>query len=537
MQTEELRSDFSLRDLLRVFFDKFNILVVTVIAALLATFIILKFITPMYKATVKVLISGQKAVESPYYKELMYGTGSNVVMTQSEIVRSKAVLERTVSTLGLDKRLPTLRKYNSVLKNISLSIIDFPKKVLGGVKDFFVYTMFGKAKPVGQSDFDKAVALLKKDIKVKRIVETDVFEITVFDYDPLMAKNIANVLSRSYVLFDLEQQLAEMKLKFGAKYPMVLQLEDSIANLNQNLSKDLSDVEAIGPASVKIIEQATKPENPAYPQKSVAYLLALVISFMVGVLVITFYAYFDQSFKSPKDLEDHMNLPLLGSLPLIREDRLFARQRSLGDRNLFNKQLRILSDQVYLLCHDKKIKSLIFASIDSGEGTTTAVFNLARMIAKNHGYKTVVVDCNLRCAAVHKFFRIEEGPGLSEVLENKEQLDKSLKKIDNNLFVLTSGKTELNPVVLFNSSKIEELLGALKEKFDLVILDAPFLKEYKDAYILSSKADGIVLVVDMLKARRQIVQMHIKPFDEKKIIGAIFNRRLYHIPDVIYRNF
>ena len=67
--------------------------------------------------------------------------------------------------------------------------------------------------------FRRAVESLKENIKVEPIRDTNMFTISVRDYNPVGAALIANVVSRSYVMFDLEQQLAELKLKYGKNTP------------------------------------------------------------------------------------------------------------------------------------------------------------------------------------------------------------------------------------------------------------------------------------------------------------------------------
>ena len=106
-------------------------------------------------------------------------------------------------------------------------------------------------------------------------------------YNPVAAAALANILSRSYTIFDLEQQLAEMQIKYGDKNLAVTQLRDSIDKMTRNLTgQPLPDVEAIGPASVKIIEQAQPPMKPAGIPKILVFILALFMSLFLGVIIL-----------------------------------------------------------------------------------------------------------------------------------------------------------------------------------------------------------------------------------------------------------
>ena len=111
--------------------------------------------------------------------------------------------------------------------------------------------------------YQLALENLRENVKVDPVQDTNIFTITVTDYDPIGAAVMANIVSRSYIIFDLEQQLAEMQQKYGEKNLAISQLQDNIKAMTQNLTgQPLDNVEAIGPASVKIIEQAYPPIEP-----------------------------------------------------------------------------------------------------------------------------------------------------------------------------------------------------------------------------------------------------------------------------------
>ncbi|MBF0485339.1 MAG: hypothetical protein HQL16_02375 [Candidatus Omnitrophica bacterium] len=533
----QVEKEIEPKDFLRVFFSKLPILCVVIVVALVGTYVALKFVTPLYEAQVKMLIAAQREIESPYYKENPFNRGADIVMTQSEVVKSKAVIERTVAALKLDERMPHLKQYNSSLKNVFLNSAKLVSSTVSDVKNFVREKILRlPAKKEEASNFQKAVDFLRRNIKVKRIIETDVFTLQVSDYDPAMAQKIANTLSRSYILFSLEQQMVEAKMQFGDKHPMVRQLEDNISQMQQTLSKDLTDVEAIGPASVKVIEQAEKPEHPASPKKGLIYGLALIMSVLCGVFLIVFYAYFDQTFQSPKDLEDYLNVPLLGSLPFVKKDaENFSKGGEMQDK-LLGKMLRILSDQFYLLIHDKKIKTVLVTSVDPGEGVSSVVLNLGKMVSKGYGYKTLIVDCNMRTCESPNLYGNKDSLGLAEFLQKGTPLDKAIIKAEENLYFLPSGQTQLNPLLLFKSSKMAEAVEGLKGKFDLVLFDAPFLKEYQDSYVVVKHTDALVIVIDAQSSKRQVAKAFIDMFDDKaKIIGAVLNKRQYSIPETVYK--
>ena len=129
-------------------------------------------------------------------------------------------------------------------------------------------------------------------------MDTNLFTISVSDFNPVAAAIIANVVSRSYVIFDLEQQMSELQLQYGDKHPIVMQLRDNINKMIQNLSGEpLPAVDAIGPASVKIIEQAQVPLYPTGTSKRIVIFFALIMSLFFGVMLAFGFEYVDQKLK------------------------------------------------------------------------------------------------------------------------------------------------------------------------------------------------------------------------------------------------
>ena len=303
------------RDYVQVLFRQRAVIVVSIITVTLTVFIGLKLQTKMYEATVRMLISAQKQVESPYYKEAYDSQHIQQTLTQSEIVKSDPVLMRVVTAQALNKRpLDDEKQFSSKLKG---KLIDFQTRML-------ISRL--KSMPPSQQDallYRRAKEILKTSIKVDPIRDTNMFTITVRDYNPIGAAILANTISRSYVIFDLEQQMAELKMKYGDKHPKVLSLKENITKMVKKLDgQPLDDIDAIGPASVKIIEQASVPLESSGMSKAVTFLLAVAMSILLGVMLAFVFEYADQTIKFPRDIDQTLDIPCLGS---IRRRRLLEK--------------------------------------------------------------------------------------------------------------------------------------------------------------------------------------------------------------------
>jgi len=521
----------TLRDYLRVLFRHKAVIAVTFITVMVTVFIGLKLKTPVYEAQVKMLISAQKQVEAPYYRELGGYGKVEIALTQSVIVKSNPVIERSVKALRLYGRP-----------------LDYEKAFCSPLKKYFVNrgvkALEAKLKPFPEKQkqallFRKAVEELKESIEVAPIRDTNLFTISVSDFSPVGSAITANVVSRSYIIFDLEQQLAELQIKYGEKHLAVKQLKDNIEKMTANLNGEpIPAIEAIGPASVKIIEQAQVPIKPTGTPKLLTLILAFFMSGFLGVMLAFGFEYMDHTFKSPQDVETFLNLPLLGSIP----KKKFKEKRLVQDAKVitpYTSSFQTISDQIQLLIKEKNLKTILMTSALEQAGTTTIIANLGICLAHKAGRKVLIIDANLRNPAIYKAFKIADRPGLADVLEDKISFDQAIsraKSQEHDLYVLTAGSTGLNPITLLDSSKMVDVIKKAREKYEIILIDCTNLRNFRDASAISSLSDGIVLIVNEGKTRRQVVKSALLPLQQKKanLIGVVLNNRTFPIPKGIY---
>lgn len=509
---DTMQYETTLRDYMRVLFRQ-KAVIITAFVTVIATVIIgLMLKTPVYEASVKMLISAEKQVESPYYREIMGGRNVEIALTQSEIVKSNPVIEQTVKTLGLfQKPLDYEKQFASPLKS-----------KLVGLHVRMVKAKFERIPQEQRQTYQFRLAMedLKRSIKVEPIRDTNLFTISVRDFSPVGATVIANVVSRAYLIFDLQQQLAELQLKYGEKHQTVLQLKDTIDKMLKNLNgKPLPDIEAIGPASVKIVEQANIPLEPVGPSNLLIFILAIFMALFLGIMLAFVFEYLDQTFKSPQDIESYLNIPYLGSISAKAKHKSFD----------------TLTEQILLIAKDKHLKTLLFTTASSGDDSIDLVVNLGRSLGEKEQIKVLVIDANFRQLSFKKYTNVSSGQGLVDVIEEKVTLEKSVQTLSKNLAILSSGKTSLNPITLLESGKMNLLLAEGVNKYDVVLITAPDLTQ-RDSVLLSTHVDGVILVVNEGKTRKQVVKSALAPLQEKKanILGVILNNRTFVIPKAIY---
>jgi Mrp family chromosome partitioning ATPase/capsular polysaccharide biosynthesis protein len=597
MDKQAQTSEFNLRNIISSIFRQKLIVIILSPPIIVGIFIALIFQTPVFEAKVKMHIVGRSAISAQSY----YDIGASAQhRTQMEIVKSNSVLNRAVIALKLDKRP-----------------IDYEKKFCHPIKKYLIDYRIKKIQnnpikltpeKLREVSINNAINSLRESVSTDLIPGTDIFFITVKDYSAENAIATANVVSRSYVIFDLQQQYAELTQKYGTQHPSVQQLRDNIFSMTEKLSgEQLPELEAIGTASVKVIEQAMSDNIPLGKSRSQTFLIAIIASICISIaLAILYDMYIDMTFKSPTEIVKHTGLPLLGSIPirkyndevLINIDKFNPSKSELLYSNFFED----LSDQLFIYMKVNKLKTILITSAFPRGGTSTICANISLTLAQKMNAKTLIIDANFRNPSLHKLFNIKEGSGLSNMLEEsklieyhgimsnsvqeqpsvniiqekadslkhkitkkhadtepiknipekadsseeqfslynselKTKTDEIINHVDSRLDLLQAGNSSMTPFTLFNDAKIDSIFKITKSIYDAVIIDCTNLKVYKDTGILSSHADGVVLVVNDGKEKRQIVLNSMSYIKQKKgnLFGIILNRRRFPIPEILYK--
>lgn len=174
---------------------------------------------------------------------------------------------------------------------------------------------------------------------------------------------------------------------------------------------------------------------------------------------------------------------------------------------------------------NQQIKTLVITSSGPGEGKSTTSANLAVVFA-NSGQSVLLVDADMRKPTVHKTFLLNNSVGLSNVLSMDMNVKEAVQRsIVPNLYVMTSGAKAPNPSELLGSTRMDQLIGELREEFDFIIFDMPPVATVTDAQIMASKTDGTMLVVrenvtrkDSLQKARELLTMV-----NANVLGAVYN--------------
>jgi len=184
------------------------------------------------------------------------------------------------------------------------------------------------------------------------------------------------------------------------------------------------------------------------------------------------------------------------------------------------------------------IKTIMFTGTSHKCGTTTTAVSWGTMLAKEAGYKVLLVDANIRNPGLHSVFNTELKGGICELIGGNGDKSFEFKRVGPaELYLVPCGIVSPGTKRHFDSPRFESFLKLAREKFDFVILDAAPIGDHPDPQTICSKVDGVVMVISAGKTRRQVAQRVKKKVEDAggTILGVVLNRRKYYIPEWIYK--
>ncbi len=390
---------------------------------------------------------------------------------------------------------------------------------------------------------------------VNLAANSELMQITVEDPDPILAAQGANALADLLIsnvrnsdlaneqsteqmlnqqVTQYETELNEARQEYESAVVQNSQDRNKIDAANQTLQvkqqafanllalrERILATRGVRSTPISVVEPAVVSETPTSPRKELNFALGSLIGLLGGAGLAFLFENFDSTLYTSEQIRKATELPILGRIPIAewKKGHYFFNRTSPEGEAFRHFRTSILS-------LDKKVSphSLLITSAEPGEGKSTVAANLAYFLTQA-GLKVILVDCDLRCPAMHKIFNIPNRQGLSNILSKELCIDEALQfDKETGVWLLTSGPLPPNPAELLGSPQMSNLIEQLD--FEVILLDAPSLLAVTDAAVLASAVDGVVLVVRRAHARQGAVEAACELLENIKAraIGVVVNR-------------
>ncbi len=355
-------------------------------------------------------------------------------------------------------------------------------------------------------------------------------------YQELMLKQVlyAQVMARAEALQSLaevEQQKAKSVSEAELQLLRWKRLADVTDRAYTRLLEQLQQQrvnEAMQLGNVKIIDLATVPSRPTFPQPLKVIVFSLVFGLMLGIAGALVEEALDVTVRTPSDISRLLGIPALGFIPEVGERASKGRFPLIFNNSQLHlvEPFRMLATSLKFTLRNTTVKTLAITSCGPGEGKTFGAINLATTLAQA-GHKVLLVEGDLRKPGFAHHFEVPSYPGLAHVLVGAVPPDQAILPTEiPNLWVMVAGETPPNPPALLDAEALPSLLKDLREKYDFIIVDTPPCLSMPDALIWGSKVDGLLFVVAHLKATKIALQeaQNLMKRAQGNVVGFFLNR-------------
>ena len=352
---------------------------------------------------------------------------------------------------------------------------------------------------IAEADVDVSVEELQKMIRAKIVEETEIFSVTVTGLDPEDTKKLA----------------------------------DAIGTVLPSRINSIMDG-----TSAKIVDYAVLPVSPSEPAAVRNAVSGAIFGFICCASILILRALLTFRIRKETDISRVTDLPILASVPamdMTRRDALRKSEREIAAGRVGAAMTDRAAEGMHLLClklpfcfteaHDAHVIGV--SSAMAGEGKSTSAVNLAYSLAKLEK-RVLLMDCDLRRPTVNSKLSLRRTPGMTEYLvrhASREEIVKNCVIGDVGFDVIPSGRIPPNPIELLNSDGMAQLLQALRQSYDYVILDLPPVGEVGDAIVTAKLTDGNLLVVRQAHCTRSALRATIHELRsvEARILGVVYN--------------
>jgi len=309
--------------------------------------------------------------------------------------------------------------------------------------------------------------------------------------------------------------LFELKA-LGASPEEALQLLETVIDVFPDAARYV-----VGDMVVDMMEMPeSKPEPSNAVNGKLMAVLGAALGFVLGSGILILPVMSLRTVRRPEELEEVLNMPCLGLLPLTRE-RMDA-----SAEGEFRESVRGITRKLEHAMEHKGLRVLLVTSTLPGEGKSLVARFVAQTLA-DWGNRVYLVDGDLRKPSLHKSYKLKGRTlPLEAFLRGQAPREAVICDVGiANLRLVGNSQSVEDPTVLLDSPAVKECIEQLKGKAGIVVIDAPPCDSLSDVIVLERYADALLYVVrqDYAPIHRVADAVESLCSSESKLLGYVLN--------------
>jgi tyrosine-protein kinase Etk/Wzc len=267
--------------------------------------------------------------------------------------------------------------------------------------------------------------------------------------------------------------------------------------------------------------------------------VALLLGILAGVALAFARKSLNDDASDPDVIERTTGVPLLASIPHSSRQETLARRRlrrrrgdaplpilaALDPGDVAVESLRSLRTSLQFALASSPGNVVAISGPSPGLGKSFVIVNLAHVLA-GAGHRVLVVDGDLRCGTLHRYFGCPRSPGLSELVIDAVPPEAAVRRTEvAGLHLLSTGRIPPNPAELLGSERFQRTIADVSAQYDLVLVDTPPVLAVTDAAVVARAAGVLLLVLRAGQNPLREVQAAVKRFAQggARVRGTVLN--------------
>ena len=246
---------------------------------------------------------------------------------------------------------------------------------------------------------------------------------------------------------------------------------------------------------IEIIDAAVPRKEAVSPRIKFIAGIAAIIGAAIGLSIALLTEYFGNTYRSSDEVESDLDMFNLGRIGAVKKYE--------PSSPFISEAYRTIMANIGLAHPEMKKQVLMLTGCNANEDVCTVTANLGTTMSSIKE-RVLIVDCNLSVPIQHQLFNIPLDSRPMESLE--EQPDWSQLTLQThipNLDLLSASIFAATPIDFLRLPRLHAFFEQLRERYELVLLDAPPILPTADSLVLSAHADAVILVVNLEQTTQQ----------------------------------
>lgn len=479
----------------------------------------MKFVDERLAEVTKAMVTSEKELEAFKLKNKITDLAVEAeVLLEQNSANSKSVVEQQTQIAILNMVCNFLEDPQNSYSLIPINTGINNEVAAKAISDYNTLVLNRMQLNASAKDSNKTVKVLDQQIDAMRtgVISTikNIRDNAKIAFGEL-SKVSGNVSSRLLSLSENERQFLDLTRNREIQNSLYLFL---VEQRESNLLK----VGANAPVG-RVIDCAYRDTKPIKPKLSFVMALALFATLVFPTLWFIFKTIFAKTIVLKYDVTRFSDASEIEELRIADNDEVD-----------FSLQTRIASEfrTVRNILMKSNPKSLLITSLFEGEGKTFVGGNILKLIS-NSGKTAVVIDINAEGKISRKLLSTASGNGIVDCLISDISVDSVIRQSSmKNISIITPGtETGIMQEALANE-KLQTILNALKEKFDVVVFISGGVESNMTLPIVSDIVDKTLLVLRSNQLAKPYLKFYklLKPqLNEDKMMVVVNGIKDYKI--------